>query len=104
MERCKVVFESLEWQAPMPGIRFKVFGDGRRQVRLVEFTSTFVELQWCEKGHMGVVMRGELEIDFDGQIVRYRQGSGIFIPTGASTKHKARSVTPTVQLFLVEDI
>lgn len=104
MEPCKVVFESLEWQEPMPGARFKVFGDGRRQMRLVEFTSAFVEPQWCEKAHIGVVLRGELEIDFDGQIVRYGQGSGIFIPTGASTKHKARSITASVQLFLVEDV
>jgi len=27
-----------------------------------------------------------------------------FIPTGASTKHKARTITATVQLFLVEDV
>ncbi len=104
MEACKVVFESLAWHAPMPGVRFKVFGDGGRQMRLVEFTSTFVEPHWCEKGHIGIVLLGELEVDFDGHIVRYGQGSGIFIPAGASTKHKARSVTPTVQLLLVEDI
>jgi len=28
MERCKVVFESLEWQAPMPGVRFTVQIEG----------------------------------------------------------------------------
>jgi mannose-6-phosphate isomerase-like protein (cupin superfamily) len=104
VEPCKVVFESLEWQVAMPGARFKVFGDGQKQMRLVEFTSEFAEPHWCEKGHVGFVLRGELEIDFDGQIVRYGQGSGIFIPMGASTKHKARSVTPSVQLFLVEDV
>jgi hypothetical protein len=59
-------------------------------MRLVEFTSAFVEPHWCEKGHIGVVLRGELEIDFDGHIVRYGKGSGIFIPRDASTKHKAR--------------
>ena len=73
-------------------------------MRLVEFTCEFVEAHWCEKGHVGFVLRGEVEIDFDGQIVRYAEGSGIFIPKGASTKHKARSLTPSVQLFLVEDV
>lgn len=104
MEPCKVVFDSLAWQAALPGARSKVFGDGQKQMRLLEFTSGFVEPDWCEKGHVGIVLRGELEIDFDGKIVRYEEGAGVFIPQGASTKHKARSVTPMVLLFLVEDV
>lgn len=104
MEPCKVIFDSLAWQASLPGARFKVFGDGKKQMRLLEFTSEFVELEWCEKGHVGFVLQGELEIDFVGKIVRYEKGAGIFITQGASTKHKARSITPTVLLFLVEDV
>jgi quercetin dioxygenase-like cupin family protein len=104
VEPCKVEFDYLEWQAALPGARFKVFGDGQRQMRLVEFTSEFVEPHWCEKGHVGLVLRGELEIEFDGHTVRYGQGSGIFIPMGTPTRHRARSVTPSVQLFLVEDV
>lgn len=104
MEKCKVMFDSLVWQEAMPGARFKIFSDGKKQMRLLEFTSEFVEPHWCEKGHIGFVLNGELEIDFDGQIVSYSPGAGIFIPTGAPTKHKARSITPSVQLFLVEDV
>jgi len=104
VEKCKVLFDSLEWQDAMPGARFKIFSDGKKQMRLLEFTSEFVEPHWCEKGHIGFVLNGELEIDFDGQIVSYNQGAGIFIPTGALTKHKARSITPSVQLFLVENV
>ena len=104
METCKVLFDSIEWQEAMPGARFKIFSDGKKQIRLLEFTSEFVEPRWCEKGHIGFVLSGELEIDFDGKIVNYIQGSGIFIPTGTLTKHKARSITPSVQLFLVEDV
>jgi hypothetical protein len=104
VETCKVVFDSLEWQEAMPGARFKIFSDGKKQMRLLEFTSEFVEPHWCEKGHVGFVLNGELEIDFNGQIVSYNQGAGIFIPTGSLTKHKARSITPSVQLFLVEDV
>ena len=104
MEPCKVVFDSLAWQAASPGARFKVFGDGHKQMRLLEFASEFIEPNWCEKGHVGFVLQGELEIDFDGQIVRYGEGAGIFIPHGAPARHKARSITPTVLLFLVEDV
>jgi quercetin dioxygenase-like cupin family protein len=47
---------------------------------------------------------GALEIDFRGQLISYPEGSGIFIPPGHSSAHKARSVTPVVRLVLVEDV
>lgn len=47
---------------------------------------------------------GTLEIDFRGEVIRYPEGSGIFIPAGPSSGHKARSVTPIVRLVLVEDV
>jgi ribosomal protein S18 acetylase RimI-like enzyme/quercetin dioxygenase-like cupin family protein len=99
-----VRFDALPWQSTMPGARFKVFGDGRKQMRLVEFTSEFVEPHWCEKGHVGWVLEGELEVDFRGRVVRYAAGSGIFIAAGPASAHKARAVTPAVRLFLVEDV
>ncbi len=103
MEPYKVEFDSLPWETPMPGVRFKVFSDGQRQMRLAEFSSEFVELHWCAKGHIGFVLHGELEIDFRSQCVRYAEGAGIFIPKGADHGHKARSLTPRVLLFLVEE-
>ena len=96
MDRHRILFDSLEWQNGIYGARSKVFFGGAKQLRLLEFTSEFIEPEWCEKGHMGLVVQGELEIDFQGHLVRYPQGSGIFIPAG--------SITPKVLLFLVEDI
>jgi len=100
----KVAFESLQWQDGIRGARFKVFRSGNKQLRLLEFTSEFIEPDWCEKGHVGFVVHGELEIDFRGTVMLYPEGSGLFIPAGSASAHKARSVTSTVQLFLVEDI
>ena len=100
----KVVFDALEWQNSIHGARFKVFRNGSKQLRLVEFTNEFIEPDWCEKGHVGFVIQGELEIDFHGHLVRYPECSGIFIPAGLASAHKARPITPTVLLFLVEDI
>ncbi len=103
MEHYRVMFDSLEWQTPVPGARIKIFRHGEKQIRLVEFTSEFVEPHWCEKGHLGFVVEGELEIDFQGSLVRYPQGSGINIPQGAQHGHKARAVSSRVLLFLVEE-
>jgi quercetin dioxygenase-like cupin family protein len=104
LDSFKVQFDSIEWQDALPGARFKAYRDGARQLRLLEFTSEFVEPQWCEKGHIGIVLKGELEIDFQGGMVRYAEGSGIFIPAGASSAHKARAVSSNVLLFLVEEV
>jgi quercetin dioxygenase-like cupin family protein len=104
MEKYKVQFETLDWQPAISGTRFKVFREGAKQVRLLELTSEFVEPDWCEKGHVGLVLKGDLEIDFRGRLVRYPEGSCIFIPSGAASGHKARSIAAITQLFLVEDI
>lgn len=104
IEQYRALFDALEWQGSIHGARFKAFRNGGKQLRLVEFTDEFVEPDWCDKGHIGYVIQGELEIDFHGNLVRYPEGSGIFIPSGAASGHKGRSVTPTVLLFLVEDI
>lgn len=104
MEQHRILFDEIEWQSPQPGARFKVFRDGKRQVRLLELTSEFVETEWCEKEHAGFVVEGELEIDFSGRLVRFPQGSALVIPPGAQHAHKARAVTDTVRLFLVEEL
>ena len=104
MEQYRILFDALEWQGGIRGARFKVFRSGSKQIRLLEFTSEFIEPDWCEKGHIGFVVKGEIEIDFRGSIVRYPEASGLFIPAGSASGHKARSVTPAALLFLIEDI
>jgi len=104
MNQYRVLFDGLEWQDGIRGARFKVHREGNKQIRLLEFTSEFVEPEWCAKGHTGLVLKGELEIDFRGKLVRYPEGSAIFIPSGAQNAHKARSISAVTQLFLVEDI
>jgi quercetin dioxygenase-like cupin family protein len=99
----RILFDQIEWQSPQPGVRFKVACDGAKQVRLVEFTPEFVEQEWCQQGHVGLVLSGELEIDFSGHVVRFSEGSALLIPAGGRHAHKARVLTPLVRLFLVEE-
>lgn len=104
MEPYKVIFDELEWQVPSAGVRSKIFREGNKQLRLVEFTSKFVEHEWCHKSHIGMILKGELEIDFQGRVVRYPEGSCLIISDGQKNAHKARTMTPVVQMLLVEDI
>jgi hypothetical protein len=102
MEASRIPFESMQWQNAAPGLRFKVYRSGNKQIRLLEHSQEFVEPDWCVKAHSGLVLKGELEIDFHGRNVRFPEGSGLFITAGE--KHKGRPITSSVLLFLVEDI
>ena len=100
----RIDFDDIPWQSPLPGCRFKATVRDGKQLRLLEFTSEFIEPYWCEKAHTGFVLEGELEVDFRGQIEHYPQGSGLYMPATPEGAHKARAVGERVLLFLVEDV
>ena len=103
MEECRIDFDSLPWESPVQGSRFKAFQRGDSKLRLVELTRDFVEPDWCRKGHIGYVLEGEMDVDFHGNVVRFSTGDGLFIPEGEENRHKATVVTDVVSLILVED-
>lgn len=99
----RIDFDSLAWEEPMGGVRFKAYQKEGRRVRLVEFARDFVEREWCTKGHIGYVLSGEMEIRFSGEVIHFGPGDGLFIPAGSENKHMAKVLTDTVRLLLVED-
>ncbi len=103
MEQYKIDFESMEWEVPARGARFKAYEQSGRKLRLVEFSKEFVEPDWCTKGHIGYILEGQIEIDFDGKKEVFGPGDGIFIPTGQKHKHKGRVLTDKMKVILVED-
>ena len=103
MNQYRIDFESMEWQVPADGVRFKAFEQEGRKLRMVEFAKEFVEPDWCCKGHIGYILEGQMEIDFDGKAILFGPGDGVFIPQGAEHKHKCRALTDTVTAILVED-
>jgi len=104
MEQYKVDFESMEWEVPADGVRFKAYEQGGRKLRLVEFSKEFVEPDWCDKGHIGYILEGKMEIDFDGKVITFGPGDGVFILAGEEHKHKGRVLTDKVKAVLVESI
>ncbi len=104
LEHHRVSFESMPWQTPAPGVRFKAYEQNGQRLRLAEFTKEFAEPDWCTSGHMGYVLEGEMEVDFRGELVTFRAGDGLFIPPGSEHGHKARTVTDVVRIVLVESL
>ena len=102
MGQYRINFESIEWESPADGVRFKAYEQVGRKLRLVEFAKEFIEPDWCTKGHIGYILEGQIEIDFDGKLIIFGPGDGVFIPDGEEHKHKGRVLTDTAKAILVE--
>ena len=103
MSQYKVDFNSIPWETPMDGLRFRAFQQGDKQLRLVEYTRDMVP-HWCEKGHVGYVLDGEFEIQFERQTVVFQAGDGVFIPPGPEHKHMGKTRTDVVRVVFVEAV
>jgi quercetin dioxygenase-like cupin family protein len=103
MGQYRIDFESMAWESPTDGVRFKAYEQGYRKLRLVEFSKEFVESDWCIKGHIGYILEGQMEIDFDGAKEVFGPGDGVFIPAGQEHKHKGRVLTDKVKAILAEE-
>lgn len=103
MKQYLIDFNELPWESQMTGHRYKISRQRNRQLRLVECTKD-MEPRWCEKGHIGFVLDGKLEIRFENNVLVFNSGDGIFIPDGDEHKHMPRALTDVVRFILVEDV
>jgi quercetin dioxygenase-like cupin family protein len=102
MVQYRIDFQTTAWDSPAPGIRSKVYKHQGCQLRLVEFSKKFIESDWCLKGHIGYMLEGQMEIDFNGNAEVFSAGDGLFIPPGEENRHRARILTEVVKIILVE--
>lgn len=100
----RINFSAMLWDTPAVGIRFKAYEQDGIKLRLAEFTREFTEPDWCNKGHIGYILEGQMEIDFDGKMIIFGPGDGLFIPAGDKHKHKAKVLSDKVKVILVEDV
>jgi quercetin dioxygenase-like cupin family protein len=109
MRLADIPFQATDWSTvparPHPGApgtalwRTKQYGDLR--VRMVEYSPGYVADHWCEKGHILLVLEGELVTELrDGRVVTLRPGMSYEVADGAAPH---RSATRTgAKLFVVD--
>lgn len=100
----RIAFDDLPWEVSAAGNRSKTQVLGSRQLRLVEFTPELDHPHWCERGHIGYVLEGELEIEFDRGALTFRAGDGISIPPGLLDRHRPRALSELVRVIFVENV
>ena len=99
----KACFAEIKWDSPMAGVRHKCVDLGDSRVRLVEYSSEMPP-HWCDKGHQGYVIEGEMEIEFENTRAVYGPGDAILIPDGPEHKHRARVASGRALVFMVERV
>ena len=103
MNSIQINFDQIEWDNKSTGMRVKRVTNDGKQLRLVEIGPDSGEADWCEEGHVGYVLEGELETNVNGSIIRLSAGDGLLMPAGSKYRHKSKAVGGTVRLILVED-
>ncbi len=83
-----IKFESMPWETPHKGVAQKVYIEDTNRLRLLRFNDDFMEEDWCLNGHVGFVVEGEMNVDFNGEMTVYKKGDGLWIPAGENSKHK----------------
>jgi quercetin dioxygenase-like cupin family protein len=72
-------------------------------MRLVSFRDDFLEREWCVKEHAGYVLKGEMKINFNGEVKCYKKGDAFWINKGEDSKHKVFiEEKKSIQLILFE--
>ena len=99
----KVNFKDIEWESPIEGMKCKIYRYGNQQLRIVEYTKEMLP-HWCEKGHIGYLLEGKFEIEYENEKSVYQPGDGIFIPSGEKHKHKGKVLTDIAKVIFVEDV
>jgi quercetin dioxygenase-like cupin family protein len=97
----RINFENLPFLVPTEGVRCQTVLLGGRQIRLIDFAPGFCEKEWCSKAHIGYILAGRLEVEFDNAAEVFALGDGLVIEAG--DLHRARVIAGPVRIFLVED-
>ncbi|MGI8539719.1 MAG: hypothetical protein ACR2N0_08065 [Rubrobacteraceae bacterium] len=108
MERAKnVPFGDIEWADDAPGIHAKEAEVDDARWAIVEYEEGAGREEWCEDGHRGFVISGEIRYEFDDgrNPLRAAEGEAFFLPTSplGEGAHRGRNLAdkPT-RLFLTD--
>lgn len=104
-----VPFTTTDWSAVPrtehpgdPGVAFwRTVEQGNIRVRMVEYSAGYVADHWCQRGHVLLVLEGELvtELD-DGRVVTLTPGMSYHVAENAAP-HRSRTDTGA-RLFIVD--
>ena len=104
----RVPFGELDWTDDGPGIRAREVGVEGARWALVEYEAGASRPEWCEEGHRGFVLSGEIEYEFDdgSEPLAASEGQAFLLPPASlgAGAHRGRNPGPVpTRLFLIDD-
>lgn len=109
MQISNVPFGVTDWSAIKPTVHpgetgtayWRTFEAGNIRVRMVEYSPGYLADHWCERGHVLLVLEGELTTELqDGSSHVLRPGSSYQVADKAAP-HRSRTETGA-RLFIVD--
>ena len=107
-EATNVRFGEMDWTDDAPGIRAREAEVEGARWAIVQYGEGARREEWCEEGHRGYVVEGEIAYEFDDvrEPLRATEGEAFLLPpaTLGGGAHRGRNVAqgPT-RLFLIDD-
>ncbi len=98
-----VPFRTTDLRPEAPGIASRAIAVNGVRWAVVEYGPGVLREEWCEEGHSGFVLAGEIEYEFqspDHAALALREGDGFTLAEG--TGHRGRSGAHGVRLFLID--
>ncbi len=72
------------------------------RARIVEYSPGFRSDHWCPRGHVLLVLKGELAVDLkDGRSMSFTEGQGFVAGDDVANPHRASSVGGA-RVFIVD--
>jgi mannose-6-phosphate isomerase-like protein (cupin superfamily) len=104
MTRYRHSFPDTPRTSPSSDLRKRTLELESKRLSVVEY-STEMTPHWCDRGHLGYLVSGQLRIEFDkGDIVNYYPGDSILIPSGAEHRHVAYVIRGPVRVVYAEGV
>lgn len=100
-------FGEVAWTNDAPGIRAREAEVEGTRWAIVEYEQNASRDDWCEEGHRGYVVAGEIEYEFDDgrEPLRASEGEAILLPPAPlqNGAHRGRNVAQkATRLFLID--
>lgn len=109
MKLAGIPFQTIDWATIAPTTHpgapgtatWRTFELGNARVRKVEYSAGYVADHWCERGHVLLVVAGELVTELrDGRTFRLGPGDTYVVADGVDPH---RSASPAgAELFIVD--
>ena len=104
-----VPFNTIEWSQVEPSLHkgetgmatWRTFESGNIRVRMVEYSPGYFADHWCSRGHVLLVLEGELVTELqDGRIFHLTAGTSYQVADGAEPHRSHTEVG--AKLFIVD--